>query len=53
MRRGMPPALAGRIAAQVALAAVLLDPEIDEPIELLRIEEGPLQVLGGKNCERE
>ena len=42
MRRGMTPAFAGHVAAQVALTAELLDPEIDEPVKLLRIEERPL-----------
>src|SRR6516165_4932878 len=49
----MTPALAGHEAAQVTLAAELLDAEIDESIELLRIEKGSLEILGGEDCERE
>src|SRR5215469_6095632 len=49
----MTPAFAGDVAAQVALAAELLDREIDERIERLRIEERLLQILGSEDRQRE
>jgi hypothetical protein len=44
MCRRVAPAFAGYVAAQIAFPPELLDPEIHERIESLRVEEGLFQV---------